>query len=148
MIFEGDRLVTASPAATWKLIADPAKVLSFMPGVTEVTMLTSERYSAHCVFPLGLGDLHLDTELRLVDSTPRQSARLFGAAHGDGVHVSFDIKIRLEAGSEPDTTSLGWNASIVIRGPIVGMSQHVTRYLVSQQIDAAHEALVTKMNAV
>jgi carbon monoxide dehydrogenase subunit G len=148
MNFDGARLVEASPERTWDAIAEPAKFLSLIPVVKEVTTRPSGEISAYCVFPLGLGNLHLTATVKAVDGVWGESTRLVGTALGDGVHVSFDNKILLAPASRPNSTTLRWDASVVIRGPIVGMAQHVAPLLVSGQIDSAIAAFATHLASV
>lgn len=148
MIFEGVRQIEAPLKATWHVIADPARFLSSLAVISDVRNTPSGHIAAKCVLPLGFGDLHLDTTVRLViDTKAGYSARYMGTARGDGVHVSFDNSVRVAAASQSGETILSWNAAVILRGPIVGMVQHVAPILVGRQVDAAYEALVAHLDA-
>ncbi|MDA4110646.1 SRPBCC domain-containing protein [Mycolicibacterium holsaticum] len=148
MNFDGTRLVEASPETTWDAIAEPATFLGLIPVVQDVSVQSSGEIRARCVFPLGLGKLHLTARVKCVERTPGESARFAGTALGDGVHVTFDNRIVLGAAPDPNSTTLRWTASVVLRGPVVGMTQHVAPLLVSQQIDTAFAAFVSHLGSV
>ncbi|OBF01146.1 hypothetical protein A5776_08810 [Mycolicibacterium elephantis] len=148
MNFDGTRLVEASPETTWNAIAEPATFLGFIPVVHEISTQSSGEILARCVFPLGLGNLQLNARVKCVEHTPCESARFAGTALGDGIHVSFDNSILLIATPDPNSTTLRWTASVVLRGPVVGMAQHVAPLLVSQQIDTAFAAFVSHLGSV
>lgn len=148
MIFEGVRMVEAPLEATWHVIAEPARFLGSLAVVNDVRSTPSGHIAAQCVLPLGFGDLHLDATVRLIiDTNADYSARYVGTARGDGVHVSFDNSVQVAAGSQSGATILRWNAAIIIRGPIVGMVQHVAPILVGRQVDAAYETLVAHLDS-
>lgn len=147
MNFDGTRLVQASPQTTWDAIAEPATFLSLIPAVEEVSTRPSGETLARCVFPLGLGKLQLNATVKSIERTPGESARFTGTALGDGVHVSFDNRVALAVAPDPNSTTLRWTASVVLRGPVVGMAQHVAPLLVSQQIDAAFEAFALRLGS-
>lgn len=148
MIFQGVRTVDASPEAVWQVVAEPVHFLGSLAVVNEVTSTPSGPITARCVLPLGLGDLHLDADLKLViDPDIDGVARYLGTARGDGVHISFDNSVQVSAASRPGTAMLRWNAAVILRGPIVGMVQHVAPILVARQVDATYAALVSRLSS-
>jgi carbon monoxide dehydrogenase subunit G len=148
MIFEGVRMVNASSDATWQVIAEPASFLGSLDVVSEITSTSAGAITVLCVLPLGFGDLCLDADVRLViDPDVDGAARYLGTARGDGVHISFDNSVEVSAGSQPGTSMLRWSAAVILRGPIVGMVQHVAPILVARQVDAAYAALVSRLSS-
>lgn len=144
MDLSGVREFDAPRVAVWSAIADPARLASLMPDVSNLTVLDDRRWHASVRVPLGLGGLKLKVNFERVAERPLEYALLRATGNGVGAMMSMTTSFTLSG--EGERTSMYWEADVRIAGPLGSMGQRVLQPLVTQQIELVLKALETHVS--
>jgi carbon monoxide dehydrogenase subunit G len=127
--------------AVWRAIADPAKMASLMPGVSNLAVIDDRHWHATVKIPIGLGGLKMKMKFERVAERPLEYALL--SAKGNGVGAIVNMTTSFTLSGEGERTSLCWKADVRIGGPVGSMGQRVLQPQITRQIEGVLNALET-----
>ena len=144
MDISGVREFDAPRVAVWSAIADPAKMASLMPGVSNLAVIDDRHWHATVRVPVGLGGLKMKVKFERVAERPLEYAVL--SAKGNGVGAIVHMTTSFTLSGEGVRTSMSWEATVRIGGPLGSMGQRVLQPQITRQIEGVLNALETHVS--
>jgi uncharacterized protein len=122
--YNGQEHIPVEPAAVWAFVADPEKVGHCLPDVIQVTVKDATHFDA--VVGVGVGPVRGRFTFRF-EMQPDEAARRMRMTISGG---GFGSAVDLTAGADivpgaAGGTTLNWNGSAVMRGPVAAVGGRV-----------------------
>lgn len=144
--YDGEERMTADPATVWAFVNDPEKVAGCLPDVKQVTVHDSRHFDAVVGVTLGpvRGRFTFKFELQPDDAARRMNMKIAGGGFGSAVDLTAGADI---VPAEGGGTTLRWNGSAVMRGPVAAVGGRVldgqAKKLITQTFANVRERLTT-----
>lgn len=143
--YTGQEQIPADPAKVWAFVNDPDKVGHCLPDVIEVNVQDPTHFDA--VVRVGLGPVRgkftFKFELQPDEAAKRMNMKISGGGFGSAVDLTAGADV-LPAGGG---TTLNWDGSAVMRGPVAAVGGRVldaqARKLITQTFANVREQLTT-----
>jgi uncharacterized protein len=122
--YNGEEQIPAEPAAVWAFVNDPERIGRCLPDVQTVTVHDPTHFDAAVRVAVGpvRGSFKFKFELQPDEAARRMNMKITGGGFGSAVDLTAGADI--VPGDGPGTT-LRWNGSAVMRGPVAAIGGRV-----------------------
>ena len=121
--YSGQEQIPADPATVWAFVNDPDKVGHCLPDVIEVTVRDPTHFDA--VVGVGVGPVRgrftFRFELQPDEPARRMNMKIAGGGFGSAV----DLTAGADVVQAEQGTTLNWDGSAVMRGPVAAVGGRV-----------------------
>lgn len=144
--YSGEEKITASPAAVWTFVQDPAKVGGCLPELIEFTVLDPAHLDAVVRVAVGpvRGKFKLKLELIPDPARRRIDMKISGGGFGSAVDMTAGADV-VDPGDS--TTLLKWNGQAIARGPVAAVGGRVLEAQARKLIEQAFANVRQQLSA-
>ena len=142
--YNGQEQIAADAGVVWAFVTDPEKVGRCLPELKELAVHDSTHFDA--VVGVGVGPVRGRFKFRFELQPDAQARRISMKISGGGLGSAVDLTAGadvLESG--PGKTTLNWNGSAVMRGPVAAVGGRVldaqAQKLIAQTFATVRERL-------
>ena len=123
--YNGQEQIPADPEKVWAFVSDPEKVGRCLPDVLEVNVHDPAHFDA--VVKVGVGPVRgrftFKFELQPDQAARTMKMKISGGGFGSAVDLTAGADII--PGADPGTTTLNWNGTAIMRGPVAAVGGRV-----------------------
>jgi hypothetical protein len=122
--YNGEEQIPADPAEVWAFVNDPERIGRCLPDVISVTVRDPTHFDAVVGVALGpvRGRFNFKFELQPDAAAQRMNMKISGGGFGSAVDLTAGADIIPAEGAG---TSLRWDGSAVMRGPVAAVGGRV-----------------------
>jgi uncharacterized protein len=124
LTYNGKETISASKAAVWAFITDPAKIASCMPDLISSSIIDVHRFDA--VVGVAVGPVRGKFTFHVTLDPKPASDHLDMKINGGGFGSVVDLVAGADVADEAEgTTTLDWTGSATMRGPVATVGGRV-----------------------
>ncbi len=144
--YNGEEKIPADPTKVWTFVNDPEKIGHCLPDLLDLTVHDPKHFDAVVRVAVGpvRGKFTLKFELQPDDAARRINMKIAGGGFGSAVDLTAGADIVPGEGTD---TTLRWDGSAVMRGPVAAVGGRVldgqARKLITQTFTNVREHLTT-----
>jgi uncharacterized protein len=122
--YDGEEQIPADPATVWTFVNDPEKIGRCLPELLTLSVHDPKHFDAVVRVAVGpvRGKFSLKFELQPDDAARRINMKISGGGFGSAVDLTAGADI---VPAEGAGTTLRWNGSAVMRGPVAAVGGRV-----------------------